>query len=300
MEKIEGLLRKIESLPDPEARASTIALVQALMEFHGAGLDRLMEIIAGSGPGGYALFDEFAADGLVGSLLLLYGLHPDTIETRVTRALDKVRPYLDSHGGNVELLGITDGVVKLRMEGSCKSCPSSAMTLKLAIEEAIYSAAPDVVTIEAEGVAEETRPSATGFVQIGKSQGKGSHNGNGGAIPHSNNSASIKVGSGPNWQDVTELSALGPSAIEMKEVGGRSVLFCRLGEAYYAYGNNCPGCSQPLRGAYLELTNLICPNCKQQYDVIRAGRGLDQTDLHLEPFPLLFEQGRAKVAIPMR
>jgi len=82
MEQIEGLLRKIESLPDAEARDTTIALVQALMEFHGAGLDRMMEIIAESGPGGYSLFDDFAANDLVGSLLLLYGLHPQPIETR--------------------------------------------------------------------------------------------------------------------------------------------------------------------------------------------------------------------------
>src|SRR6185503_13186376 len=162
----------------PEARASAVALIQALMEFHGAGLERMMEIIADSSEGGFAVFDRFAADDLVGSLLLLYGLHPLSLEARVTQALDKVRPYLDSHGGNVELLGIADGVVRLRMQGSCKSCPSSAMTLKLAIEEAIYAAAPDVVSIEAEGVSEQ--PAATGFVQIGKSaNGNGHKNGNG-------------------------------------------------------------------------------------------------------------------------
>ena len=166
MEKIEGLIRTIENLPDPNARATTLALVQALMEFHGAGLDRMMELVADAGESGYAIFDKFATDDLVSNLLLLYGLHPLPLETRVTQALDKVRPYLDSHGGNVELLGIADGVVRLRMQGSCKSCPSSAMTLKLAIEEAIYAAAPDVVSIEAEGLTEQ--PAATGFVQIGK------------------------------------------------------------------------------------------------------------------------------------
>ena len=114
MEQIEGLIQKIENLPDPAARASAVALVQALMEFHGAGLERMMEIIGESGEGGYAVFDSFAKDDLVGSLLLLYGLHPLPLETRVTQALDKVRPYLDSHGGNVELLGVDDGVVRLR------------------------------------------------------------------------------------------------------------------------------------------------------------------------------------------
>jgi Fe-S cluster biogenesis protein NfuA len=185
--QIEELIRRIENLPDPAARSSAIELVTALMEFHGASLERLMEIVAEAGDPGYSIFDKFAGDNVVGSLLLLYGLHPLSLESRVTQALDKVRPYLDSHGGNVELLGINEGVVRLRMRGSCKSCPSSSMTLKLAIEEAIYAAAPDIVSIEAEGVAEQ--PSQTGFVQIGKTQS----NGNG---HHSNGSNSSN-----NWEE---------------------------------------------------------------------------------------------------
>jgi len=281
IQRIEGLIHKIENLSDPEARASAVALVQALMDFHGAGLDRLMEIVAEAGEAGYSIFDRFAQDELVGSLLLLYGLHPVPLETRVTQALDKVRPYLDSHGGNVELIGITNDVVQLRLEGSCKSCPSSAMTLKLAIEEAIMSAAPDVLAIEAEGVMEQ--PAPTGFVQIGKS------NNNGGNSHQTN---------GNGWEDVNDLQSLARSTIRVAEVRGRSVLFCRLGESLYAYGDNCPGCEKPLQGARLEMTNLVCPNCGQHYDVIRAGRGLDQPNLHLEPFPLLVEQGRTKVALP--
>jgi Fe-S cluster biogenesis protein NfuA/nitrite reductase/ring-hydroxylating ferredoxin subunit len=283
MEQVEGLIRRIENLPDPAARATALDLVQALMEFHGAGLERLMEIVAEAGEPGYAVFDNFAADDLVGSLLLLYGLHPLTLDERVTKALDKVRPYLDSHGGNVELLGITDGVVHLRMQGSCKSCPSSAMTLKLAIEEAIYAAAPDVVAIEAEGVAEE--PVATGLVQIGKSTGNG-------------NASYPRNGHGNGWEEVSDLALLSSSSVQTMEIRGRPILFCRLGESFYAYSNNCPGCGSALQGARLEVTNLVCPQCRQQYDVIRAGRGLDQPNLHLEPFPLLFEQGRAKVALP--
>src|ERR1043165_2508028 len=282
MQQIEGLIRKIENLPDAEARESALALMQSLMDFHGAGLDRLMEIIAGAGEAGYAIFDKLACDELVASLLLLYNLHPVPLETRVMQALDKVRPYLDSHGGNVELISITDEVVRLRLQGSCKSCPSSSMTLKLAIEEAIMAAAPDVLAIEAEGV-DEQQPAPTGFVQIGKS------NGNGGA-KHATD--------GKGWEDVFDLQHLAHSSVEVKDVRGRSVLFCRLGESLYAYGDLCPGCAQPLHGARLEMTNLVCPHCGQHYDVIRAGRGLDQPNLHLEPFPLLVEQGKTRVALP--
>jgi len=164
IERIEGLVKTIESLPDANARSSAIALVQALMEFHGEALDRLMEIVASTGADGYSTFDQFADDEKVSSLLLLYGLHPLPIETRVLQALAKVRPYLDLHGGNVELISITDGVVRLRMQGSCKSCPSSSITLKSAIEESILAAAPDVVAIEAESVPAEVEKSE--FVQI--------------------------------------------------------------------------------------------------------------------------------------
>src|ERR1051326_5458159 len=85
MQQVEALVRRIESLPDPEARASAVELVQALMEFHGAGLERMMEIVAEAGVGASAVFDRFAEDGLVGSLLLIYGLHPLTLEERVDR-----------------------------------------------------------------------------------------------------------------------------------------------------------------------------------------------------------------------
>ncbi|MDQ3258967.1 MAG: NifU family protein [Acidobacteriota bacterium] len=166
IQRIEELTRKVEAMSDPEARANAVELLQSLMEFHGAGIERMMEITAQTGAAGRSVINDFARDELVGGMLLLYGLHPVAIEERVMQALDKVRPYLHSHGGNVEVLGIEDGVVRLRLQGSCKSCPSSAMTLKLAIEEAIYEAAPDVMAIEAEGVLEP--PAPTGFVPLGR------------------------------------------------------------------------------------------------------------------------------------
>lgn len=282
MQRVEVLARKVENLPDAEARAVATELMQSLMEFHGAGIERMMEMVAEAGEPGYAVFDNFARDELVGSMLLLYGLHPVPLEERVTRALDKVRPYLDSHGGNVELLGVDEGVVRLRLQGSCKSCPSSSMTLKLAIEEAVYEAAPDVSAIEAEGVTEQ--PAApTGFVQIGKPKANGDYK------PPTD---------GNGWEDVSDLQTLGQSSVRVLEVRGRSVLFCRLGESLYAYGNDCPGCGRTLHDVRLETTSLVCTHCEQRFDVIRAGRGLDQPSLHLEPFPLLVEQGRTRVALP--
>ncbi len=166
-------MQSIDTWADPNLRAKAVELVQTLMDFHGAGLDRMMEITAEKGATGYAIFDDYARDDLVGNLLLLYGLHPYDLETRVKQALDKVRPSLGLHEGNVELLGIDNGVVHLKLQGNCEGCPSSAMTLKTTIEAAVYAAAPDIDAIEVEGVvtpvaASNTAPS-NGFVQIEKS-----------------------------------------------------------------------------------------------------------------------------------
>ena len=148
------------------ARKQVQEIVQRLLDLHGTVFERVLDGIAATGPPGLELIDALATDDLVGSLLLLYGLHPQDLETRVRAALDKVRPLLHSHGGNVELLGITEGTVRLRLQGSCHGCPSSAMTLKLAIEEAIYNAAPDATALEVDGVVEpQAQPHST-FVPL--------------------------------------------------------------------------------------------------------------------------------------
>ncbi|MDX2029193.1 MAG: NifU family protein [Blastocatellia bacterium] len=164
LRKIEELIQAIESTADPRARAAAVELMRLLLDLHGAGIERMMEIVHETGEPGRRAIDRLSEDGLAGSLLLLYGLHPLDLETRVGQALEKVRPHLRSHGGNVALLGIREGVVSLRLERSCHGCASSAMTLKQAIVEAIDDAAPDAAGLEVEGVIGETP--ASSLVQL--------------------------------------------------------------------------------------------------------------------------------------
>jgi Fe-S cluster biogenesis protein NfuA len=143
VERVEELLAGVED--DPRA----LAAVQALVELYGEGLRRI------AAQGGVS--EELAGDELVSHLLLVHDLHPVDVETRVARALEDVRPYLGSHGGDVELIGVADGVARLRLNGTCDGCPSSSVTLKHSIEAAIMRAAPDLAGVEAEGM--EERPS---------------------------------------------------------------------------------------------------------------------------------------------
>jgi Fe-S cluster biogenesis protein NfuA len=167
VERLEALLQGVERHGDPAAQASTREIVQSLMDLHGVALERMLGLIAGAGEPGLAVIDALARDDLVGSLLLLYGLHPLDLETRVRQALDDVRPHLRAHGGDVALLGIVGGVVRLRMEVNSHGCPSSAAALKLAVEEAICGRAPDAAGVEVEGVVEEQpRAAPSTFVPV--------------------------------------------------------------------------------------------------------------------------------------
>lgn len=151
MRRLDTLLQEVEHFKDPFAQAQTREIVQCLMDVHGAVFERMLDHVAGSQMTGTALIECLAGDDSIASLMVLYGLHPLDLETRVRQALEKVRPYLHSHGGNVELLGVEDGEVRLHLQGSCHGCPSSAVTLKNTIEEAIMEKAPDAVSILVEG-----------------------------------------------------------------------------------------------------------------------------------------------------
>ena len=284
LKSIEALVHRIESASDPALSSAAKELVQLLMELHGAGLERMLEIVnqTTSGP---ATIEVLGRDDLVRSLFLLYGLHPDSLETRVMQALEKTRPYLKSHGGNVNLIGVDEaGAVTLRLEGNCHGCPSSSATMKLAVEEAIYDAAPDVTAIIVEGSVKEEKP-ALAFVPISQLNGNA----------HEAKAERDAVG----WEDVLGLDGIPSGTLRMEEVGGRDMLFCRLEETLYAYENTCPGCSQPLGGAHLEGNVLACSICGQHYDIVHAGRGVDLDSLHLEPVPLLNENGRVRVSLPL-
>jgi hypothetical protein len=147
MQRVEGLLARVERFDDDD-RETTRALVQALMDLHGAALGKMLDMTLAAGPPGKALLDAFAGEGLVASLLLLYGLHPLDARTRVEAALEAVRLHLRSHNAEVEFLDLSEGVLRLRLVGA-SDC--STRELAQAVEEAITAAAPDLAAVHIEG-----------------------------------------------------------------------------------------------------------------------------------------------------
>lgn len=159
--RVEELIAALESVPDSPLSGQMRELIQTLLDLHGSGLERILSVVYDSGAEGAAMIDELGRDRLVSGLLLLHGLHPLDLETRVREALETVRPRLGLHGGSVELVEVTkDGAVRLKLEGNCNGCPSSRVTLHSTIEEELYNSAPDITSLEVDGAADPVTPAA--------------------------------------------------------------------------------------------------------------------------------------------
>ena len=161
-EKVEQMVQCVNAFPDADARATALELLQSLMDLHGAVLSRLVEVLATSGEAGRVSLEKLGGDPLVCGLLVLYGIHPVALEERVTRALEKARPQLRKQGGSVDLIGIADSTVRVKIQSSGHGCNSSADALKVTVEQAILEAAPEVVEVVAEGGSSST----PGFVPL--------------------------------------------------------------------------------------------------------------------------------------
>jgi len=280
-DQIEALLQELGAAADPRVRAKAEELVRLLMELYGSALARILETVDNTDSAD-AIFDRLATDDLVASLLVLHGLHPLNVETRIARALDRVRPYLGSHGGDVKLLGVNEGVVHLRLEGSCHSCPSSTVTMKLAIERAIEEAAPEVVRIEVEGASSSASAGLNG-------------NGTGhGSNPTARKDLESNAG---KWITLDKLPDFSGGNLAPTKLAGASILLCRIGETFYAYRDSCPSCGSTLGRSVVQENLLTCSSCARRYDLRSAGQCLDVDELHLAPLPLLVERDGVKVAV---
>jgi Fe-S cluster biogenesis protein NfuA len=165
MQRIGQLVQEIESIADPAVQASTKILMQSIMDLHGAAMERALDIVASAGEQGLSLIRQMGRDPLVSSVLLLYGLHPDDIETRVANAVEQIRPKLRKQGCEVELISVSDGAIRLRVEIGSHTCGSTAKTVQATLEGAVYDSAPDLTSLVIEGLDEKP---ASGFVALDK------------------------------------------------------------------------------------------------------------------------------------
>ena len=264
-ERIDVLLDEVQRRADPAVALKVEELIRAVLTLHGAGLEQLLNLLD------EPQVRQLVGDDLVAGLLLLHDLHPDDVATRIQGALDSVRPYLGSHAGGIDYLGIDDdGVVHLSLQGSCEGCPGSTATVRLTVENAVLDAAPEAVAVDVAGMVKEKESLLT--IEPFR--------------PHRD-----------GWHQLDLVPP--PDQVQHLTVGGLDVLVANLAGTFFAYRNNCPMCSSALHHADLVGDRLICPRCTAEYDVHLAGRALTPEGAPpLQALPLLPEGSGWKVAIP--
>jgi Fe-S cluster biogenesis protein NfuA/nitrite reductase/ring-hydroxylating ferredoxin subunit len=275
LDRVESLTAQLDELPDAHAREVAQDLVAAVIAMYGDGLRRITETIMAAREAGATIMDELTQDGAVASLLLIHDLYPASLEERVIEALDTVRPYMESHGGNVELIGIDDGVARLKLQGSCHGCAASRATLELAIKQALEEHCPDLEGLEVEGVVEEP---VRGAVEL--------------PVVHSG--LPMAEAQPSRWLAVSAAAA--PGELLAIDVDGEQLLLANVDGSLLAYRNECASCGERLDAGELRAGMLCCPGCGLEFDLPRAGRVAGGQPLQLTPVPLL-ESGGVRVAV---
>lgn len=260
-------VERMERIPDDRTRDEVFALLDGIDTVHRYALGRLMERLTTLGGAGLAT--QIAQDPLVRTLLEMYDLAGADEQEQVEHALEGVYPYIESHGGHLELLGVEAGSVRVRLSGSCGDCPGSSGTLTRVVEAALREGYPGFRAL----VAEQPLPA-----------------------PTTPEPAARRVLRRPRWVTIGRVDDFTPGELRAVWPEGTSLLLARLGDEFYAYRNGCPpGSPLTLHTGHLEGATLICPWHGCRYD-IRTGKRLDGEG-KLEVLPVAVRDGEIKIAV---
>ncbi len=232
------------------------------------------------------------------SLLAMYDLAPVDDQIQVEEALDEVRPYIESHGGGLELLDVADGVVHVRMSGSCHGCAASAMTLRRGVEDALRKHYDGFKEVVAHPPEEDAAEGGNGAGELGLLQIEG-RNGGGG---DSGGSELLQIGGlkRPVFVDVGPLSDLPPGELKAVEADGEPILLANVAGEAYAFKNVCAVDGRlPLDGGRLTGAVLVCPWHNCAYDA-RSGKRVDDEERDGKPLavvPVAVRDGTLQVAV---
>ncbi len=266
-ERVETLLQRFDAFPPATgARTDAGELVRIISALYGEALARIGRTLREQlGDSAQGVLEQCCSDPLVASLMIAHGLHPVPLEERVRRAIDSVRPYMQSHKGDVEILSIDEDVVELRLHGTCDGCASSQATLKLNVERAIFAAAPEILEVRADGAVA--------------------------SVPEILPSVS-------RWSEVSAPADMRAAEVRSVHVDDVGVLLMRDAGTWYAYRDRCPICLDAVRSPQLVWPLLSCGACGHSFDVVHAGRS-PQNGSALEPLPLSGDDERLRIAVPV-
>jgi len=260
-------LERMEEIQDEKTREEVFAFLEGIDVLHRQGLGRILDLIGGLG--GQQAVERISQDPIVRTLLEMYDLPEADERSQVELALEPVYPYFQSHGGKLNLLGVENGRVRVRLSGSCEGCPGTATTLQRVVEEALREGFPGFKEL----VAEEPSPAPKNIVQLGRRPMRR-----------------------PRWAPAGKLKDLEPGALQPWRLEGVPLLLTLLEGEVYAYRDGCPpGSALTLQLGRVEGTTLVCPWHGCRYD-LRTGRRED-AEGKLSVLPAAVQDGEVKIAL---
>jgi Fe-S cluster biogenesis protein NfuA/nitrite reductase/ring-hydroxylating ferredoxin subunit len=278
--RLDELVQEFEAMPFPQVREAVFELLQTVDALHRAGLGRLLATLEANDGG--ALIARAAEDPIVRVLFTLYDLLPSDPHAQVENALSTVRPYIQSHGGEIDVLDVVAGVVHVRLAGSCDGCAGSTTTLKRGVETALREGFPDFAGMVVHDPAPRPARSMSNVIPL---------------IPVGLGAAPAAPPRPPVFTEVAHAEDVPPGTIkEIASDGGR-VLLANVGGEIYAVGAACPGSMAPLGLGVFTPPILVCPWHNEAFDV-RTGKRVDgQTQPVLDVLPIAVRDGVILVAV---
>jgi len=246
---------------EPDARTKALALRDAVDRVTKDALLKLVRRLRADERGGDLLVDALALP----EVYALFGKHEiikPTLAHRVAAALELVKPYLNSHGGSIELVGIEGDVAMVRLQGSCTGCSMSAQTLRAGVEDAVKSRVPEITRVQ-----QITETAIPGLIVLEPMTGTGAEAG---------------WVRGPQVENVVGERA--------SVVADGAAIVVRDAERLFAYANACPHMGMPLDGGAIDGTVLTCPSHGFRYE-ITSGECITANHVQLSPLPLRVADG---------
>lgn len=290
-EWLDALIQDFAAHPDERVRERVFALLDGVDALHRAALERLVGLL--QAPGAEAVWARAQADRVIRTVLLLYDLVPQDERAQVADALAAVAPYIESHGGRLELLDVRTGIVTVRLGGSCQDCAGSTVTLKRVVEGALREGVPGFRELRVEESPRPARgPTIASRPQDGVRPSRGKR-----ALPViAAGGAPAPAPRAPRWHDVGSRDELPPGALRGVAVAGEAVLLCDLGGEIYAYRDACPDTPLALSVGRLDGDAIVCPWHGCRFDA-RTGQRLVHRGTGLRSFPVALAGATVRVAV---
>jgi nitrite reductase/ring-hydroxylating ferredoxin subunit/Fe-S cluster biogenesis protein NfuA len=263
LERLAGDIDKLEAIVagwDGHYQLTATALKNAIEELHKEALKRLIRALKDDVSAGLKL-REALQDEVIYGVLLYHGLVKEPLEPRLKKALDAVRPMLQGHGGDVELVAVKPpDTVEIRLVGACHGCPASGQTLTEGIEKSIKEFCPEIVHI----------------TQVSRGRAE---SGNGAQNLYFISPFAKSTDQG--WLKTCALKDIPEGRVLERQVKDRSVLLYRNGETVSCVDNVCSHLGMPLEMGEIIDGTITCPYHGFQY-LLETGECLTVPEVQLK------------------